>query len=154
MRDVGALEDRGVIAKWSNKLLQLMQKHHDHNIRKPDRLPLPVKPKPEKPSFHRSAWALPGEPLIGDICRAVCQHFDMTPINLQSERRQANIVYARQIAMYLAREMTTRSLPFIGRQFGGRDHTTVLHGCRKIERLIKADWLVAYDVAHIEELLG
>ena len=56
--------------------------------------------------------------------------------------------------MYLCRELTVRSLPEIGRMFGGYDHTTVMHAARRIEELVKSDWRIAYDVAHIEGLLA
>jgi chromosomal replication initiator protein len=71
--------------------------------------------------------------------------------DLLSARRTANVVRPRQIAMYLAKTLTLRSLPEIGRRFGGRDHTTVLHAVRKIESLIGNDTTLA---AEIEVLKG
>ena len=58
---------------------------------------------------------------------------------LCGDRRSQNIVYPRQVAMYLSRELTDCSLPKIGREFGGRDHTTVIHATSKIARLIRED---------------
>lgn len=83
---------------------------------------------------------------IEDIQRAVAQHFNVSKSDLLSARRNRSIVRPRQIAMYLSKHMTPRSLPEIGRRFGGRDHTTVLHAVRKIEELIAADGTVARDV--------
>jgi DnaA-like protein len=70
-----------------------------------------------------------------DIQRAVCRHFHMDRCNLLAMRRTTNVVFPRQIAMYLAKALTGNSYPEIGRRFGGRHHTTVLHAVRKIEAL-------------------
>jgi chromosomal replication initiator protein len=76
---------------------------------------------------------------IESIQGAVSERFGL-PINeLLSEKRSQNIVFPRQVAMYLSRELTDSSLPKIGREFGGRDHTTVIHATSKIARMIKAD---------------
>ncbi|MBV6659039.1 MAG: chromosomal replication initiator protein DnaA [Devosiaceae bacterium] len=76
---------------------------------------------------------------IEDIQRATALQFGLTKTDLLSQRRTKQIVGPRQIAMYLAKVMTVRSLPDIGRRFGGRDHTTVLHAVRKIERELETD---------------
>jgi chromosomal replication initiator protein len=83
-----------------------------------------------------------GEPAVVSIERSqqlVCDRFGVTLAELKSERRSQSIVYPRQVAMYLSREMTDSSLPKIGKHFGGRDHTTVIHATSKIARLIKED---------------
>ena len=69
----------------------------------------------------------------------VAERFDLTHDELCGEKRSQNIVYPRQVAMYLSRELTDSSLPKIGKEFGGRDHTTVIHATSKISRLIKED---------------
>jgi chromosomal replication initiator protein len=69
----------------------------------------------------------------------VCERFGVQMDELTGDRRSQNIVYPRQVAMYLARELTDSSLPKIGKQFGGRDHTTVIHATSKIARLIRED---------------
>jgi chromosomal replication initiator protein len=69
----------------------------------------------------------------------VSERFGMSRKQLCGSRRSQNIVYPRQVAMYLSRELTDSSLPKIGREFGGRDHTTVMHATSKIQRLIKED---------------
>ena len=69
----------------------------------------------------------------------VAERFALTLEELCGDRRSQNIVYPRQVAMYLSRELTDSSLPKIGREFGGRDHTTVIHATTKISRLIRED---------------
>ncbi len=70
---------------------------------------------------------------IDFIIKTVTEHFHINPNDIQSKRRNKNIVFPRQIAMYLSRDLTNHSLPEIGRAFGGKDHTTVLHSCKKID---------------------
>ncbi|WP_294102013.1 chromosomal replication initiator protein DnaA [Sphingomonas sp.] len=76
---------------------------------------------------------------IDEIQRAVSAYFDLKPIELISARRARVVARPRQIAMYLAKRLTTRSLPEIGRKFGGRDHSTVIHAVRRIEQLRDSD---------------
>jgi hypothetical protein len=98
----------------------------------------------------------PPEPrplLVEDIQRVACKYFSVQRNDMLSPRRDVRVAYPRHIVMYLAKTLTMKSLPEIGRRLGGRDHTTILHGVRKIERLVRTDWEVAYDVAHVEALL-
>ena len=83
---------------------------------------------------------------IEDIQRVVARHYSIPKTDLVSARRTQAIVRPRQIAMYLAKVLTPRSLPEIGRRFGGRDHTTVLHAVRKIDELAKTDTRLADDI--------
>ena len=76
---------------------------------------------------------------IDEIQKAVSVYFDLKPIDLVSARRARIVARPRQIAMYLAKRLTTRSLPEIGRKFGGRDHSTVIHAVRRIEELRDQD---------------
>jgi chromosomal replication initiator protein len=76
---------------------------------------------------------------IRRIQELVVERFDMTLEELCGDKRSQNIVYPRQVAMYLSRELTDSSLPKIGKEFGGRDHTTVIHATSKIARLIRED---------------
>jgi len=71
------------------------------------------------------------------IQQIVSERYNLKPEHLTSKKRTRNIVYPRQIAMYLCRNLTDLSLPQIGKEFGGRDHTTIIHGCEKITRIIK-----------------
>ena len=76
---------------------------------------------------------------IERIQTAVTERFGLSMEELCGDRRSQNIVYPRQVAMYLSRELTDASLPKIGREFGGRDHTTVIHATSKIARMIRED---------------
>jgi chromosomal replication initiator protein len=76
---------------------------------------------------------------IDEIQKAVSAHFALKPVDLVSARRAVVVARPRQIAMYLAKRLTTRSLPEIGRKFGGRDHSTVIHAVRRIEQLRDTD---------------
>jgi chromosomal replication initiator protein len=76
---------------------------------------------------------------IEQIKAAACEQFEITAEELVSARRTARLAWPRQVAMYLARELTDESLPAIGREFGGRDHTTVLHAWRRTSERISAD---------------
>jgi chromosomal replication initiation ATPase DnaA len=119
-------------------------------IKRQKAIPLPA---PKEPWFSIVADFEQAGPTIGKIIFAVAQYFEIPTNDLRGVYRTANIAYARQIGFYLSRKLTVRSFPEIGKKFGGRDHTTVLHGYRKIERLMKTDWTVAYDVAHAELLV-
>ncbi|MGI9412027.1 MAG: chromosomal replication initiator protein DnaA [Hyphomicrobiales bacterium] len=90
---------------------------------------------------------------IDDILRIIGKHFNVPKADLLSPRRARSIVRPRQIGMYLAKTLTTRSLPEIGRRFGGRDHSTVLHAVRKIESLMQEDDKLAREVALLVRLL-
>ena len=90
---------------------------------------------------------------IEDIQRVVSKHFNVTKSDLLSARRNRTIVRPRQIAMYLSKALTPRSLPEIGRRFGGRDHTTVLHAVRKIEELTNVDEALAREIELLKQML-
>ena len=90
---------------------------------------------------------------IEDIQRIVARQYNVSRADLLSSRRTANVVRPRQIAMYLAKALTLRSLPEIGRRFGGRDHTTVLHAVRKIETLASNDSALAEEIELLKRLL-
>ncbi len=79
------------------------------------------------------------------IQKTVAEHFGLKQADLISERRARAVARPRQVAMWLAKQITTRSLPDIGRRFGGRDHTTVLHAVRRIEELKAGDPVLARD---------
>jgi chromosomal replication initiator protein len=83
----------------------------------------------------------------------VARQYNVSRADLLSSRRTANVVRPRQVAMYLAKILTLRSLPEIGRRFGGRDHTTVLHAVRKIETLAGNDSALADEIETLKRLL-
>jgi chromosomal replication initiator protein len=90
---------------------------------------------------------------IEDIQRVVARQYNVSRADLLSSRRTANVVRPRQVAMYLAKTLTLRSLPEIGRRFGGRDHTTVLHAVRKIENLVTNDTGLAEEIELLKRQL-
>jgi hypothetical protein len=91
---------------------------------------------------------------IEDVQTAVERHCKVGHLELISARRTAAVVRPRQIAMFLARHLTPNSLPVIGRKFGGRDHTTVLHAVRKIEARLSRDETLARDLDAIRQALA
>jgi len=83
---------------------------------------------------------------IDEIQRKVAEHYNIRMSDMHSVRRARAVARPRQVAMYLAKQLTARSLPEIGRKFGGRDHTTVMHAVRKIDELMADDAQIAQDV--------
>jgi chromosomal replication initiator protein len=91
---------------------------------------------------------------IEDIQKLVATHYNVSRADILSSRRTATVVRPRQIAMYLAKVLTLRSLPEIGRRFGGRDHTTVLHAVRKIEGLTLKDGTLSEEIELLKRMLA
>lgn len=144
--------------KASERLLASLRRHHGESE------PAVVVPVPEPPKLLppipnaviAGACKIAFPPIIMNqveaIQRAVIQEYPgITMADLKSARRTAKVVGARQVAMYLAKTLTGRSLPEVGRRFGGRDHTTVLHAVRKIEGLLVKDAELAARVDRIKE---
>jgi chromosomal replication initiation ATPase DnaA len=90
---------------------------------------------------------------IEDIQKLVASHFNVSRGDILSARRTASVVRPRQIAMYLSKLLTPRSLPEIGRRFGGRDHTTVLHAVRKITGLVTTDGSLSEEIELLKRML-
>lgn len=88
-----------------------------------------------------------------EIQRRVAEHFKIRLSDMSSARRARVVARPRQVAMYLAKQLTSRSLPEIGRAFGGRDHTTVMHAVRKVEELCRDDTAFAEDVELLTRML-
>lgn len=97
---------------------------------------------------------LPAPSRIEAIQRAVMQKYRLTRLELISSRRTGDIVRPRQIAMYLCKILTPRSLPEIGMRFGGKDHTTVLHAVRKIEAQRDQDAILNAEVLDLIEAIA
>ena len=83
---------------------------------------------------------------VDQIQKKVAEHYNVKMSDMHSSRRSRNIARPRQIAMFLSKNLTTRSLPEIGRKFGGRDHTTVIHAIKKVNELVKNDSSLAEDI--------
>lgn len=90
---------------------------------------------------------------IDEIQRKVADHYNIRISDLVGPRRLRSLARPRQVAMWLCKSMTSRSLPEIGRRFGGRDHTTVMHGVRRIDDLRKQDALIAEDLEMLRRAL-
>ena len=90
---------------------------------------------------------------ISRIQSVVAEYFHLRPEDLRAKRRTRNVAEPRQIAMYLARELTDASLPKIGDEFGGRDHTTVLHGCEKIAAILQTDPNLRSTIKRLREAI-
>ena len=89
---------------------------------------------------------------IDEIQKKVAEHFNISVKELQSSRRARTVARPRQVAMYLAKQLTSRSLPEIGRKFD-RDHTTVMHAVRKVEELIIEDQSLAENIEILRRTL-
>lgn len=150
--------------KASDLLLAMLQQQHDYSIPAPEKTePAPrpeIKIMPPIPNeaFRAALEMFPeSEAFRGKvevIQRAVVAAFPgVTVRDLKSARRTKDVVKPRQIAMYLAKSLTLRTLPEIGRRFGGRDHSTILHAFRKIEGLVKTDPDVAAKIEQIKSSL-
>lgn len=90
---------------------------------------------------------------IEEIMRKVAEHYNLRLSDMKSARRARAVARPRQIAMYLAKMLTSKSLPEIGRQFGGRDHTTVMHAVKRVESLADTDSQIAEDVELLRRML-
>jgi chromosomal replication initiator protein len=90
---------------------------------------------------------------IEEIQRRVAEYYNVRLADMLSARRARAVARPRQVAMYLSKQLTTRSLPEIGRKFGGRDHTTVIHAVRKIDELRQADSGIEEDVDLLRRML-
>jgi chromosomal replication initiator protein len=90
---------------------------------------------------------------IEEIQRRVAEHYNIRLTDMSSPRRARNVARPRQVAMYLAKQLTSRSLPEIGRRFGGRDHTTVMHAVSRIAELMQQDSAFAEDVELLRRML-
>jgi chromosomal replication initiator protein len=91
---------------------------------------------------------------IEEIQRRVAERYNMRIADMTSERRERAVARPRQVAMYLAKHLTTRSLPEIGRKFGNRDHTTVMHAVARVAELMTQDPLFGEDVQQLRRLLA
>lgn len=98
--------------------------------------------------------ATPRRIMVDEIKRAVCERFDVPLREMTSSRRFRGVARPRQVAMYLSHKLTQRTLTEIGRLFGHRDHTTVIHAIKQVEHLRLVDGEFAADVLALEERLS
>jgi chromosomal replication initiator protein len=91
---------------------------------------------------------------LDEIQKKIAEFYNIKMADMHSARRSRDIARPRQIAMYLSKKLTTKSLPEIGRSFGGRDHTTVIHAVKAVDKLIMSDPSIAEDIKILENLLS
>ncbi len=91
---------------------------------------------------------------VEDIQKQVAEYYNIKVSDMHSARRSVTIARPRQIAMYLAKQLTTKSLPEIGRKFGGKDHTTVMHGVKRIQELMQKDSELCDDVERLQRTIS
>ncbi len=91
---------------------------------------------------------------VDEIQRQVADYYNIKLSDLLSARRARQVARPRQVAMYLCKQMTSKSLPSIGRKFGGRDHTTVMHAVKRIEELRQTDSVLEDDIKHLERMFS
>lgn len=102
----------------------------------------------------RTAISIRPRLTVKRIQEVAAKYYKIPEAEMTSARRSREVARPRQVAMYLAKTMTPKSLPDIGRRFGGRDHTTVIHAVKQINRLRAIDAEMAADVATLRERLG
>ncbi|MDR2629011.1 MAG: chromosomal replication initiator protein DnaA, partial [Puniceicoccales bacterium] len=90
---------------------------------------------------------------IEAIQRKVCAHYKLSLDDITGKKRPANIAFPRQIAMYLCRLMTNRSLVDIGNEFGGRDHGTVIHACKTVENAMEHDVSIKRTIENLQKMI-
>ena len=141
----------------SQLFLRRLVRHHDYRVfqqevaKKDEPVILPQEPSPEFKELWFGIVDDPDPPMIDDVKRAVCQFYGLTTMQLTSNRRHRDTTRPRQIAMYLARNLTGKSYPEIAKRLGRADHSTALNAIRRIEKLCHTDWMIAHDVAHLEQ---
>jgi chromosomal replication initiator protein len=90
---------------------------------------------------------------IPQVQKAITEYYSLKPNDLKAKSRRRNLVIPRQLAMYLCREITDESLPGIGKAFGGRDHSTVIHACQKVKSDIETNTKLYTDMNAIKKML-
>lgn len=125
--------------------------------------PIPPAPRNIEPDYWHHMWFFdlvfmtakipPAQLKVESIISAVEKEFGVSRADILSIRREAKVVLPRQIVAYLAKTLTTRSLPDIGRRLGGKDHTTILHAVRKISARVQNDCELAARIERIKATL-
>lgn len=122
----------------------------------PDQKPLRVRPaKPPQKDFYDLAWDLLAvKPGIREIQEMTAEHFGVPVLFMETARKTQEAYLPRAVAIYLCKQFTTKSYPVIGRHFGGRDHTTIMHSVRAVEQMIALKHPIAKDVQILSDELG
>jgi len=117
-------------------------------------LGLPITLESVQETLSDSRYAAGQRLTVDKIQRITAEEFGITLDDMTSKRRSRNIARPRQVAMYFCKTLTKRSLPDIGRRFGGRDHTTVMHAVKRITSLRKEDEAFNVQVQNVEDRLN
>lgn len=147
--------------RQSDRFLKALQRHHGlhvasisaDSVEAPPEIIIPIATPVEDKAFDDAWKMIENENRSGPIRkiqRIVAEEFGITRAELISIRRKAKLVEPRQVAMYLCRSLAERSYPDIGRRFGGRDHTTVIHAVRKVAERIGKDEAFAARMSLIQ----
>lgn len=156
INDDSGFEKKAV--KATDDLLGLLEEHHNYNpiigITRSQAIEIRGEPDPDT-SIEVCVLPVAETKLTASgIKHVVCKHFGITHNELISARKDHKAMRPRMVAIFLTRELTPHSLPTIGRFFGHRDHTTILHSVRAIENLVSRDHPIARDVTYLREVLA
>lgn len=144
--------------KATDKLLNMLKEHHDFDVQRnfvTRQQVIEIKSEPET-ALPVDICILPipeGRLTVDGIKRVVCKHFGISHDDMISPRRDRKVQRPRMIAIFLSRELTARSLPEIGRKFGGRDHTTIISAIRRGYELLASGDPLSRDVEYLREVL-
>lgn len=139
----------------TNRLLTLLKMNHDYSVQAPEDHAKPAPVVTEAPTAPKIAIVeFDQRPVtVPDIQRAVARAFNVSRYDLIGPKRIKKFTVPRHVAAYLSTELTQRSLPDIGRRFGGRDHTTIMHSRGKVGMMMAADSSFAERVNSLREEL-
>lgn len=157
--DIGDTEDvcRARTRNSTGKLLARLMENHDYNlpccITRAQVIEIRSEPDPETTIEICVLPVSETKLTVSGIKRVVCKHFAISHNELISERRDHKAVRPRMVAIYLTRELTPHSFPIIGRFFGDRDHTTILHSVRTIEKMVAGGHPIGGDVSYLRGML-
>lgn len=145
--------------KATDRLLQVLKEQHDYDVPYlfvTKRQVVEIRAEEELAlSVNVCVLPVPTTRLTVDgIKRVVCKHFGISHNDLISQRRDHKVQRPRMVAVYLARQFTPHALPALGRHFGNRDHTTILHSIRKMEQMVAAQHPIGRDVTYLQEVLS
>lgn len=176
MQSIDMISDALIEAKTrtaSASLLNLLRQHHPEHAPRPIERPKPIAAtrQPELPKADPMAllvaenatlkdqlekyrqWEVVQPLRVRQIVKTVAEFYNQSQNDLCSGRRAARYIRPRHIAMALAKRLTSASYPQIGRALGGRDHTTIIHGVRKIDIAIQSDNELADEISHLEDMI-
>lgn len=157
--DIGDTEDvcRARTRISTSRLLARLAENHDYNlpccITRAQVIEIRSEPDPETTIEVCILPVAETKLTVNGIKRVVCKHFGLSHNDMVSQRRDHRAMRPRMVAIYLTRMLTPHSFPIIGRFFGDRDHTTILHAVRTIENMVSEGHPIARDVTYLHGML-